>query len=109
MFYDGQKMYHQMQGVGGWGNESLSSLVEPRDGGGPEGAIIRNEETGQKKTPPLSIRNSQLGHGLLENGSWESHIMTLRARLGRRQSNARLPEHFCILDVCCLVFVVVLL
>lgn len=29
MFYDGQKMYHQMQGVGGWGNEFLSSLVEP--------------------------------------------------------------------------------
>lgn len=46
MFYDGQKMYHQMQGGG---NESPSSLVEPRDGGGPEGAIIRNEEMGQKK------------------------------------------------------------
>lgn len=45
--YDGQKMYHQMQGVG-WGNESLRSLGEPRDGGGPEGAIIRNEEWGRK-------------------------------------------------------------
>lgn len=46
-----------MQGLG-VGNESLSSLVEPRDGGGPEGAIIRNEEMGQKT---LSIRNSQRG------------------------------------------------
>lgn len=33
--------------------------------------------------------------------------MTLKARLGRRQSNARLPEHFSILDVCWFVFVAV--
>lgn len=33
--------------------------------------------------------------------------MTLKARLGRRQSNARLPEHLYILDVCWFIFAAV--
>lgn len=56
-FYNGQKIIlkNVSSDAEGEREETLSLLVEPCDRGGPEAAIIRTKEIGQKDPPP-SIR-----------------------------------------------------